>query len=103
MTAVAVSSLLVGAFVPGITTLALGRVHELLPDTHARIGAWSMATIAFSILQALGAYALSYLFAMTGGAYSPLFAAAAAAAGFSLVTEIVSAKLFRLRAGESVP
>lgn len=103
MTAVVVSSLLVGAFVPGITSLALGRVHELLPDAPARNRAWSIATIAFSILQAFGAYTLSYIFATTGGAYAPLFAAAAAAAGLSLIIEFVSARLLHNPAQEPQP
>src|SRR5206468_5104532 len=47
------SSVVVGAFVPGIVVLVLGRVHELLvhhPAEHKT--AWSVATTSFAILQA---------------------------------------------------
>jgi hypothetical protein len=86
--------------VPGITSLTLGRIHELVPDAGARGAAWSAATIAFSILQALGAYGLSYLFSITGGAYAPLFLAAAAAAGVALAAELASARLLSQRKQE---
>jgi predicted MFS family arabinose efflux permease len=90
LTALVVSSLLCGAFVPGITSLALGRIYELVPsDPAARTHAWSIATIAFAILQAAGAYGLSVVFSATAGAYAPLFWIAAAAAGLAFVIEIV--------------
>ena len=45
--ALAISSLVVGAMVPGIVPLVLGRVHELVPqDALARQRAWSLATVA---------------------------------------------------------
>ena len=51
-----VSSVIIGAFTPGVVPLALGRIHELLPhDTAALQGAWSMATTGFALLQAAGA------------------------------------------------
>ena len=93
LTEVAISSVLVGAFVPGITSLVLGRMHELPQDAGNQAGAWSIATIAFSIMQALAAYGFSYIFATTAGAYAPLFAIAAGAAVLSLVIEILVARL----------
>jgi predicted MFS family arabinose efflux permease len=48
------SSVVVGAFVPGIVALVLGRVHELLahhPAEHKT--AWGVATTSFAILQAV--------------------------------------------------
>ena len=41
------SSLVVGAAVPGIVPLVLGRVHELLPDDpEAQRAAWSVTTMS---------------------------------------------------------
>ena len=72
--ALVLSSLTVGAFVPGMVPLALGRVTELLPgDSVAQGAAWSRATVAFALGQAIGAYGFSFLFAR-GGVYGWLFA-----------------------------
>ena len=69
-----VSSVIIGAFTPGVVPLALGRIHELLPhDTAALQGAWSMATTGFALLQAAGAYGLTFVLAQTGGDYRLLF------------------------------
>ena len=69
-----VSSVIIGAFTPGVVPLALGRIHELLPhDTDALQGAWSMATTGFALLQAAGAYGLTFVLAQTGGDYRLLF------------------------------
>src|SRR5258707_1423392 len=69
-----VSSVVVGAFVPGIVLLVLGRVHELLahhPADHK--SAWGVATTSFAILQAVAAYGMSYPFVSSGGALPPPF------------------------------
>ena len=72
--ALAVSSFVIGAFVPGCTTLVLGRVRELLPDDAAgQRAAWSRATVAFSVGLAVAAYGFSYIFTRAGG-YAVLFA-----------------------------
>lgn len=85
----AVSSVVVGAFTPGIVPLALGRIHELLPHRPAQQkAAWSAATTAFALLQAAGAYGMSYLFA-GGGSYPTLFAMGAAAMVCALLIDIV--------------
>jgi predicted MFS family arabinose efflux permease len=63
---IAVSSLVVGAFVPGVVPLVLGRVHELIPtDGPERRAAWSFITAAFALGQAAGAYAFSFLYSRT--------------------------------------
>jgi predicted MFS family arabinose efflux permease len=68
-----VSSLLVGAFTPGIVPLVLGRIRELLPaDGGVQQAAWSRATMAFALGQAAAAYGFSFLFA-AGGEYPALF------------------------------
>ena len=61
--ALAVSSLVIGAAVPGVVPVVLGRVHELTqPDVAIRTRAWSIATIAFAVGQASGAYGFAFLF-----------------------------------------
>ena len=60
------SSFVVGAFVPGIVPLMLGRLHDLIADVSQRQRAWSFATVAFAIGQAAGGYAMSFQLARTG-------------------------------------
>jgi predicted MFS family arabinose efflux permease len=87
----AVSSVVVGAFVPGIVPLVLGRVHELIPhDSQAQKAAWSGATAAFALGQAGAAYGFSFLFAETGG-YAMLFALGAAALILALAIDLALA------------
>ncbi|MHA1152429.1 MAG: YbfB/YjiJ family MFS transporter [Alphaproteobacteria bacterium] len=84
----AVSSTVVGAFVPGIVPLVLGRVHELIPgDDRARKAAWSGATAAFALGQAGAAYGFSFLFAETGG-YVMLFVLGAGALVLALAIDL---------------
>lgn len=88
-----VSSLVVGAFTPGIVPLVLGRVHELLahhPAAHK--SAWSKATTSFAVFQALAAYGLSFLFVNSGGDYRLLFEVAAAALAAALLVDLVAGK-----------
>jgi predicted MFS family arabinose efflux permease len=69
-----VSSLVVGAFTPGIVPLVLGRMHELLPhDVVAQQASWSTATTGFALMQATAAYGLTFVFTRTGGDYQLLF------------------------------
>ncbi|MEK0083132.1 YbfB/YjiJ family MFS transporter [Benzoatithermus flavus] len=84
-----VSSLVVGASVPGVVPLVLGRVHELLPhaDPARRAAAWSIATTAFALGQAAAAYGLSALFARSGD-YALLFALGAAALVLALLLDL---------------
>jgi predicted MFS family arabinose efflux permease len=85
--ALALSSILVGAFVPGMVPLALGRVTELLPgDPTAQGAAWSRATIAFAIGQTVAAYGFSFLFAR-GGVYGWLFGLGSVALVIASATE----------------
>ncbi len=84
------SSILIGAFVPGIVSLVLGRVLELAPpDGPARKIAWGNATTAFALGQALAAYGYSYLLAF-GGGYTVLFAIGAGALVLALAVDIVA-------------
>ena len=86
----ALSSVLVGAAVPGIVPLVLGRVHELVPgDPEGQRAAWSVTTMAFALGQAAGAYGLSFLFAR-GGRYPTLFAVGTAALTLALVIDVTA-------------
>ena len=86
-----VSSLIVGAFVPGIVPLVLGRVRELAPPDRGRQqAAWSLATTAFAIGQAAAAYGLSFLFA-AGSGYATLFAVGAALLLLALLLDLIAA------------
>lgn len=88
----AISSLVVGAFVPGVVPLVLGRVHELVPDDpYRQRGAWSVATVGFAIGQAFGGYGLSLLFDLTQS-YALLPAAGAAALLMAFAVEVTTSR-----------
>jgi predicted MFS family arabinose efflux permease len=77
--ALIVSSFIVGALVTSVAPLALGRIHELIPEGALRQrAAWGWCTTAFALGQAAAAYAFSFLFAESGGVYALLFALGAA-------------------------
>lgn len=64
----AISSIFVGSFALGISSLAAGRITELVaPNLQKKV--WSWMTIIFSVTHALTAYILSYLFSVTGSYY----------------------------------
>jgi predicted MFS family arabinose efflux permease len=86
--ALAVSSILAGAFTPGIVPIVLGRVQKLAgADAASRAAGWSWATMAFALLQAGSAYLYSTLFAL-GARYETLFALGAAALILALAIEV---------------
>jgi predicted MFS family arabinose efflux permease len=80
----------IGCLVPGVVSLVLGRVHELAAPEQTR-AAWSLATIAFAVGQAAGAYGLSWLFARTGD-YGLLFGLGAAAIVAALLIDLAFAR-----------
>jgi predicted MFS family arabinose efflux permease len=84
------SSLVIGAFTPGIAQLVLGRLQELAPDDRLRRSGWTVATIAFALGQAASAYAMSYLFARHPGDYALLFGLGAVAVVAALVIELIA-------------
>ncbi len=85
-----ISSLVVGASTPGVVPLALGRTHEILRHhQEAQKGAWRAATTSFAVMQALGAYGLSFLFARTGGDYGLLFGLGAGALVLALAIDLL--------------
>lgn len=88
-----VSSVIVGAFTPGIVPLVLGRIQELLahhPSAHRRN--WTRATIAFALAQALSAYGMSFVFAKTHR-YTALFAIGSIAMIVALAANILASLL----------
>jgi predicted MFS family arabinose efflux permease len=100
----AISSLVVGAMVPGIVPLVLGRVHELAPaEEPARTAAWSFATIAFAVGQAGAAYGFSFVFARAGDGYVMLFGLGAAALVLALAVDLVAAALGARSHAAAVP
>jgi predicted MFS family arabinose efflux permease len=87
-----VSALVIGAFVPGIVPLTLGRVHELAPaDAPARTAAWSRATAAFALGQAAAGYGLSFVYARTAD-YALLFVFGAAALVLALAIDLAAGR-----------
>jgi predicted MFS family arabinose efflux permease len=71
----ALSALIVGALTPAIPALFAARIAELVPARdQARI--WGIATLAFAVAQAGGAYGLSFAYEQIGH-YRPLYLAGA--------------------------
>jgi MFS family permease len=84
------SSLVVGAFTPGVPALMSGRTVELLPREQLR-PAWAVLTTTFALSQAAGAYGISYLFAARGS-YHLLFAIGAASLSLATLAAALSAR-----------
>jgi predicted MFS family arabinose efflux permease len=84
------SALVMGAFTPGMPSLVLGRLGEVTGgrDQH---GAWALATTAFAVAQAAGAYGMSWLYGRSHG-YAPLFLAGAAALTAALALSFAAAR-----------
>jgi predicted MFS family arabinose efflux permease len=87
--ALILASLLLGAFTPGVVTLVIGRLHELLAHDHdAQHAAWSRSTTMFALSQAVSGYGLSWLFAHTGGDYRAIYLVAVAAFALALLADL---------------
>jgi predicted MFS family arabinose efflux permease len=83
------SSAIVGAAVPGVVPLALGRVQELVEGDRGRKAAWSLCTAAFALGQAIAAYVFACVFERSDGGHLPLFAAGAGALLLALAIDLV--------------
>ena len=93
--ALTISSLIVGAYVPGIVALVLGRVREIRPDDpDGQRAAWGLATTAFAVGQAVAAYVFSFIFE-SAGTYTPAFELAAAALILALIIDLAASRLKR--------
>jgi predicted MFS family arabinose efflux permease len=87
--AIFTATVILGAFTPGIVPLALGRIHELIPHDHLQQrAAWSRATTAFALFQALGGYGYSYLFSHTHENYALIFTCGAVALTLAFVIDL---------------
>nr|WP_108094883.1 YbfB/YjiJ family MFS transporter [Pseudomonas sp. GV071] len=88
--ALVVAVLVIGSFPPGIVPVNLGRIQHLLPgDLGAQNHAWSRATTAFALFQALAGYAYSYLYAASGGNYTLLFGIGGGAVVLALLLDVI--------------
>ncbi|HEY4345720.1 MAG TPA: YbfB/YjiJ family MFS transporter [Parvibaculum sp.] len=91
--AIGVATVILGIFTPGIVALVLGRIQEILPGDHlAQRAAWSKATTAFALFQALGGYGYAFLFAHTGENYEIIFVIAAGALIVALLADVVGGR-----------
>ncbi|MDB6001906.1 MAG: transporter [Rhizobacter sp.] len=90
---IAVLTVVIGSFPPGIVPLALARVHEALPGrVHDQNLAWSRATTVFAAFQALAGYSYSAIFNASGGSHRLLFLIGAAAVAIALIADALVAK-----------
>ncbi|MFM0221407.1 YbfB/YjiJ family MFS transporter [Paraburkholderia dipogonis] len=90
----AASTVILGIFTPGIVPLVLGRIHELVPHDHTeQRAAWSRATTAFALFQALGGYGYSYLFSHTHNDYALIFTCGAVALGIAFAADLLASRI----------
>ncbi|WP_354687508.1 YbfB/YjiJ family MFS transporter [Cupriavidus necator] len=83
--AVGVAAVVLGAFTPGIAPLGLGAIQETLPhDPAAQRAAWSHATSAFALFQALAGYGYAWIFAHSQENYALIFGCGAVALALAL-------------------
>jgi predicted MFS family arabinose efflux permease len=102
--ALAISSFVVGAFVPGCVTITLGRTRELIPDEPAaQAAAWSWCTIAFALGQAIAGYGFSFIFAKIENGYPLLFLLGAAALLLALAIDVAFGRRVTARAASGRP
>nr|WP_222528272.1 YbfB/YjiJ family MFS transporter [Azospirillum sp. 412522] len=98
---VGVATVIIGALTPGVVPLVLGRIHELLPHSQTeQRAAWSRATTAFALFQALGGYGYSYLFTHSGQSYAAVFLCGAVALTVALGGDILVNARRRHHAGK---
>lgn len=85
-----IATSILGVFTPGVVPLVLGRTQDIVRHDHAaQRQAWSHATTAFALFQALGGYGYSYLFTHSGQNYSLVFAIGAAALALALLVDLI--------------
>ncbi len=98
----AVSSFIVGAFVPGVVAITLGLTRELVAgDQRAQAMAWGFCTTAFALGQAIAGYGFAFIFSRAENGYSVLFLLAAAALLVALAIDIAAGKIPRARAASA--
>jgi MFS family permease len=96
--ALVVSTVILGIFTPGIVPLVLGRIHELVPHDHIeQRAAWSRATTAFALFQALGGYGYSFLFSHTNNNYALIFVLGATALALAFLADFSASRFAAAR------
>ncbi len=89
--ALIISSAVVGACTIGVVPVVLSRTRDILQHhPSAQPAAWRTATTYFALFQAVGAYALSYIFSKNAGDYRLLFTLGAGAMLVALMVEWVT-------------
>lgn len=83
--ALGISSFLTGAAVPGVVSLVLGRLHELIEHREMHKAAWGLATATFATGQAAAGYGYAYGLSISGEDYQVVFASGAVAMFLSLI------------------
>jgi len=87
--ALGVAAVVLGAFTPGIAPLGLGAIQEALPhDAAAQRTAWSHATSAFALFQALAGYGYAWMFAHSHENYALIFGCGAVALALALALSL---------------
>ena len=90
-------TVVIGTFPPGIVPLMMARIHQLLPnDPLAQGAAWTRATTAFALFQALSGYGYSMLFNASGGNHRLLFLISVGALGVAMLIEVLVLGYFRV-------
>ncbi|HTD03953.1 YbfB/YjiJ family MFS transporter [Undibacterium sp.] len=86
---IAVLSIVIGTFPPGIVPLVLAWIREKAPnDGAAQNVVWSKATIFFAAFQAAAGYGYSAIFAQSDGDHRLLFEIGAASLALALIADI---------------
>ncbi len=93
--ALAISSFVMGALIPGMVTMTVGRIADLVADAERQRAIWAVATTGFAIGQAISGYFYSYLFVATGGLYFWIYASGAAMALVALAIDLAAGGLRR--------
>jgi predicted MFS family arabinose efflux permease len=88
--AAVVSTVVVGALMPGIVQLALGATVERVPAVE-RGRAWGWMTLSFALALSLAGYGMAALFS-AAGAYTPLFVGGSAIVAVGLVVYVAGDK-----------
>lgn len=99
--AIVAATIILGIFTPGIVPLVLGRIHEIVPHgPAAQRQAWSRATTAFALFQAIGGYGYSFLFSYSKENYALIFLLGATALALAFAADFLAPK--RARAVPSI-
>jgi MFS family permease len=88
--ALGISSFLMGALTPGMVTVTVGRIQELIHDAGRQRAVWAAATTGFALGQAIAGYFYSYLFVVTGGVYAWLYGIGACMALVALAIDFAA-------------